>query len=264
MDALLIYLIAGAIAGVAAGLFGVGGGLVIVPVLAFVFERSNMSPEVVMHVAVGSSLACIVATSISSVRSHVKLGGVVWPVFKAYAPGLFVGALIGGQLAGFMPRNTLQLVFALFVLAVSVQMFIAKQPPAGRGLPGKAGLASAGLFVGVVSAIVGIGGGSLTVPFLVWCNTEMKKAVGTSAAGGLPIAVAGAISFLVAGWGVDTGLQYSTGYLYWPAIIGIVATSFVFAPLGAKLSHVLPAKVLKRCFAGFLVLVGGRMLYGVL
>lgn len=257
------YLALGAVAGTLAGLLGVGGGLVIVPALVWVFTRHGFDPAVLMHLAIGTSLATIVVTSISSVRAHHRHGAVEWPVFARLTPGIVVGAAFGAWIVDQLPTPTLKTLFGLFALAVAVQMALGRQPAPHRGLPGAGGLAMAGAVIGVVSAVVGIGGGSLSVPFLTWCNRPVRRAVATSAAGGLPIALAGALSFLLAGWNHPALPELAGGYIYWPAFGGIVIASVLFAPLGASLAHRIDTQILKRFFALFLALVGLRMLWSV-
>jgi uncharacterized membrane protein YfcA len=179
------------------------------------------------------------------------------------APGIVLGALAGAAIADRMPSDALRVFFALFELSVAVQLGLGLRPSAHRQVPGRWALAGAGAVIGTVSALVGIGGGTLTVPFLVWCNVAMRNAVATSSACGLPIAVAGTLGFVVAGWREAQLPAWSTGYVYWPAFAGIVAASIVFAPLGAWLAHRLPGAVLQRVFALFLALLGVRMLMGL-
>ncbi len=256
---LLLYLLLGAFAGLMAGLLGVGGGLVIVPVLAFVFAQQGVAEPVIMHLAIGTSLATIVFTSLSSVHAHHRHGAVLWPVFWQLLPGIVMGALFGAWVADRLATTPLRIFFALFEFYVAVQLTLNIRPAPHRVLPGRAGLFGAGGMIGTVSSLVGIGGGTLTVPFLLWCNVAMRQAVGTSAACGLPIAVAGSLGFVIAGWD-ETGLPSgSTGYVYWPAFAGIVAASILTAPLGARLAQVLPAATLKRIFAGLLVIFAVKM-----
>lgn len=252
----------GAFAGLLAGLFGVGGGLVIVPVLALLFARAGFPPEVLMHLAIGTSLATIVFTSISSVRAHHHHGAVRWELVWQLAPGIVVGAWLGAALADRLQGDSLRIVFGVFELLVALQMGFNWRASAQRQLPGRPGMGLAGGGIGAVSAVVGIGGGTLTVPFLQWCNVPMRQAVATSAACGLPIAVAGALGFVVSGWGHELLPPLSSGYLYWPAFAGVVCASVLFAPLGARLAHTIPAAQLKRFFAIFLAMLGLRMLFG--
>ncbi len=257
---LLLYLALGAFAGVMAGLLGVGGGLIIVPVLAWIFRGQQMTGTVIMHVAIGTSLATIVITSISSVRAHHGRGAVLWPVFWRLTPGIVLGAWLGAVVADALPSVVLGKVFAVFVLAMAAQMGFGAKPAPHRELPGRLGMLAAGGVIGAVSAIVGIGGGSLTVPFLTWCNTSIRQAVATSAACGLPIALAGALGFVVTGWSNPDLPAWSLGYVYGPALVGIAITSMLSAPLGARLAHTLPTETLKKIFAVFLALVGIEML----
>ena len=260
MSEWMIYLATGAFAGTLAGLLGVGGGLVIVPILALSFAAQGIHPEVQMHLAVGTSLATIIFTSLSSVYAHHKRGAVAWPAFLTITPGIVIGALCGALIARYIPTPSLRTLFGIFELFVALQMALSLKPSAHRGLPGKAGMSGAGIVIGTVSALVGVGGGTLTVPFLLWCNVTIQRAIATSAAVGLPIAVAGAIGFVINGWGHGKLPEWSSGYLYWPALLGIVAASVLFAPLGARLAHTLPTSLLKRLFALLLFGLALRML----
>jgi uncharacterized membrane protein YfcA len=260
MSEWLLYPATGAFAGLLAGLLGVGGGLLIVPVLAFSFAAQGFPGEVQMHLAVGTSLATIIFTSISSIYAHHRLGAVAWPVFRAITPGIVLGALIGALLARLIPSLSLRTLFGVFELMVALQMALNLKPAAHRALPGGWGMGSAGVVIGALSALLGIGGGTLSVPFLLWCNVTMQRAIATAAACGLPIAIAGAVGFVLAGWGQPQLPAWSTGYLYWPALLGIVAASILVAPLGARLAHRLPAALLKRLFALLLLGLALRML----
>ena len=262
LPTLLLYLALGAFAGLMAGLLGVGGGLIIVPVLAGIFQHQQMSAAVIMHLAIGTSLATIVVTSISSVRAHHQRGAVLWPVVWRLTPGIVIGAWLGAVVADALPSAVLSKIFAVFVLVVAAQMAFGAKPAPHRELPGALGMLATGGVIGAVSAIVGIGGGSLTVPFLTWCNTAMRQAVATSAACGLPIALAGTIGFIVTGLNAAELPAWSLGYVYGPALVGVAFASMLSAPLGAKLAHTLPAEVLKKVFAVFLTLIGVRMLLG--
>ena len=262
MEILFVYLAVGAFAGTIAGLLGVGGGLIIVPVLALLFQRWGFPDSVLMHLAIGTSLATIVLTAISSMHAHHRRGAVDWSVFRRLTPGIVVGALLGAVIADFMPAKTLRLFFGVFELAVAAQIGLSLLASPHRRLPGGVGMGIAGVVIGALSAVVGIGGGTLTVPFLVWCNVALRNAVATSSATGLPIAVAGAVGFVLTGWNEPDLPAWSTGYLYWPALAGIAAASLAFAPLGAWLAHTLPVDTLRRFFAIFLAVLGVRMLLG--
>ncbi len=261
---LVIYLLLGVGAGLSAGIFGIGGGLVIVPGLLYCFGLLGVNSSVAVHLAVGTSLATIVMTSISSVRAHHQLGNVDWLSWRYLAPGISVGVIAGVASASVLPGEVLQLVFALFAIAMSLQMGLGFQPTAGRTLPGGGSLLAVGGGVGFLSALFGIGGGSLMVPYLSWCNVRMQQAVATSAACGLPIAVFGAASNIVAGAGHSDLPPWSTGYVYWPAFFAVVICSAPSARLGAKIAQSLPSAKLKKMFAAFLFLVGCQLIYGVL
>lgn len=262
METLLLYLATGAVAGVLAGLLGVGGGLIIVPALVFIFATQGVPDAIAMHMALGTSLATIVMTSISSVHAHHKRGAVLWQIVWRLTPGIVMGTLMGAMLADMLSSGTLKRIFGIFALLVALRMGLGAKPAPHRRLPGRSGMGLAGGIIGGVSAIVGIGGGSLTVPFLTWRKVGVHNAVATSSACGLPIALAGSLGFIITGWNETALPAYSSGYIYWPAMAGIATASVLFAPLGARLAHALPADTLKKFFAIFLALLGARMLVG--
>jgi hypothetical protein len=253
----------GVFAGFVAGLLGVGGGLIIVPVLIFIFQKNNFNPDVVVHLAIGTSLATIIFTSLSSIYAHhFQHKAVLWSIVKKLTPGILVGAMLGAVIADFISAKILQRFFGFFELFVAMQMALNIKAHAARSLPDSTGLLLAGTGIGIISAIVGIGGGTLTVPFLSWCNVKMQNAVATSGACGLPIAVAGCLGFVFTGWNEVALPDDSFGYVYFPAFIAIVISSMLVAPLGAWLAHRLSAKKLKRSFSFVLFLLGLKMLAG--
>lgn len=260
----LLFAAAGSLAGFLAGLLGIGGGMIVVPALIFAFHAQGVSPTVLTHLAVGTSLASIVLTSISSVRTHHQQGGVDWALFRRLAPALMLGSLIGAQIAHALPARVLQLIIGVFALYTGGKMLMA-QPPvvADQPMPADRALFSAGSVIGIASAIFGIGGGSLMVPYLTAHHVPIRRAVGTAAACGFPIAIAGMIGFIYSGWGLPELPPGSTGYIYWPGLAGIALTSIVLAHMGARAAHRVPAKQLKRAFGIVLVLVGLRFLAGV-
>lgn len=262
MGIIAAYLALGAGAGLLAGLLGIGGGLIIVPAFYFLFERLALPCELLMHFAVGSSLATVVFTSLTSAYSHHRHGAVRWPAVGALTPGILLGAALGAITADYLPNTVMRTVFGWFEVLVAVQMAWNLKPAAQRDLPGSLAMAGVGGFVGWASTVLGIGGGTLSVPFLLWCNVPIRQAVATSAACGLPIAAMGAAGFAATGWNTDSLPAWTTGYLYWPAIGVVVAGSVLFAPLGARLTHRLPVPILKRAFALVVVIVGIRMLLG--
>lgn len=252
----VLYLGLGALAGVLAGLFGVGGGLVIVPVLVFSFTLHGFAPEILTHLAIGTSLATIVFTSFNSILAHHRRGGVRWPLVLWMTLGIVIGAALGSLTAKAIQGPMLQKIIGVFAILMAVQMTLGLLPKSNGKAPGKPELSIAGVVIGWASAIFGIGGGSLTVPFLCWRSVPIQQAIATSAACGLPIAIAGALSFIVVGWQNQLLPEWSFGFVYLPALIGIAATSMVFARLGANLAHRLSPKLLKRLFALLLVTVG--------
>ncbi|MCY1211574.1 Sulfite exporter TauE/SafE [compost metagenome] len=252
----VLYLVLGACAGVLAGLFGVGGGMIIVPVLVFSFTAQGFDPGILTHLAVGTSLATIIFTSLNSVREHHRKGAVRWPVFVWMAIGILIGAGLGSMTAAAIQGPMLQRIIGVFAILVAIQMGLELKPKASREVPGKPGLTLAGGVIGWASAIFGIGGGSLTVPFLTWRSVPIQQAVATSAACGLPIAAASALSFMALGWHNPGLPPYSLGFIYLPALVGIAATSMLFARFGARLAHRLSPRLLKRLFALLLLSVG--------
>lgn len=250
-----IYLLVGSIAGLIAGMFGVGGGVVVVPALVITFSLLGFPAEVLMQLAVGTSLATIVVTSISAISAHYRLGNVNGRIFITLAPGMVLGVWLGANTLGRLNGELLQLGFGLFVILIALQMAFNIIPVASRSLPSRPFLTVVGAGIGYVSALFGIGGGSMTVPFLNRYAIAMQQAVGTSSACGLPIALVGALSSIYVGWGLDLP-EFSSGFVYWPAFFGIVLTSTVFAKLGASLANRFSAKKLKRIFAVFLFLIG--------
>jgi len=264
VELIVMYVIVGLIAGVLAGLLGVGGGVVIVPMLVFCFVKQGIQPDQIMHLALGTSLASIIFTSISSFMSHHRRGAVEWSIVRRIVPGILVGTFAGTFVAAQLSTVFLKAFFCVFLYAVATQMLLNKKPKASRDLPGGTGMLGVGSTIGVVSALVGIGGGSLSVPFMVWCNVPAHRAIGTSAAIGFPIAIAGAFGYIVNnlhGIGLPA---YSLGYVYLPALVAIVCSSVFTAPLGAKLAHALPVDKLKRIFALFLYAVATRLAWGLL
>lgn len=256
----VLYLALGAVAGVLAGLFGVGGGIIIVPVLVFSFAAQGFDATVLTHLAVGTSLATIVFTSINSIREHHRRGAVRWAIFAWLTLGVLFGAAIGALTASLIQGPLLQKIIGVFAILVAIQMGLDLRPSASREVPGKPGLTLAGVFIGWASAIFGIGGGSLTVPFLTWRSVPMQQAVATSSATGLPIALASALSFMLLGWGNPALPQWSLGFVYLPAMAGIAITSMFSARIGARLAHRLSPRLLKRLFALLLLCVGTSFL----
>ena len=260
----LAYPLLGAFAGFIAGLFGVGGGLTLVPILFMLYTAQGFPPEHTMHLALGTSMGTIVFTSISSMRAHHAHGAVRWEIVRGLAPGLVVGTLAGTTLASLIPTRPLAIVFVCIVYYASAQMMLDFKPKPHRQMPGTVGMLAAGGTIGVLSSLVSAGGGFMSIPFMVFCNVAIHHAVGTSAALGFPIAVAGTVGYIVSGWNTAGLPAFSFGYVYLPGLIGVAAMTMLIAPLGAKTAHRLPVKQLKRAFGGFLALLGTKMLHGLL
>jgi uncharacterized membrane protein YfcA len=264
MDTLILVAMGG-LAGVMAGLLGIGGGALIVPVLMFVFERQGVNPEIRMQLALGTSLATIVFTALSSVAAHQRRGAVDWTIFRRIAPGIVAGGLIGAAVASSLASRTLQILFVVFLFALAAQYSRGTTATAAhRTLPGVTGFSAAGAVIGAVSAFFGIGGGSLSVPFMTWCSVPVKRAIATSAAIGLPIALSTTVGFIVAGWNDPRLPPWSFSYVLLPAFLGVVVASVATAPFGARLAHRLPEKTLRRIFALFVAVLGLRMLWSLL
>lgn len=256
---LLLFLAAGAVAGLLAGLLGIGGGLILVVALVWLLPLVGAQPAHVMHMALASALASIVFTAISSATAHARRGSVIWPSVLALAPGLLAGGVAGALLATWLPGAVLRWFVAAFCLVTAWRMAAgSRRAEGGADLPSaRAGvLAAWGLLIGAVSAVVGIGGGSLTVPLLVGYGVRPVRAVGTSAACGLLIALASVAGYGFGGRDVVGLPPGSWGYVYLPGVLAIAVASMLMAPLGVRLAHAIPGRQLQRVFALFLVLVG--------
>ncbi len=251
----------GLVVGFVAGLLGVGGGLIIVPVLIMLLHRHGLAAGMEPQLALGTSLATILFTSVSSVRAHHRRGAVEWPLVRRIAPGIVLGTLAGAALATQMPAMVLKLFFVAFLSYAAVQMWLDFRPAPHRALPGRTGTSLAGGVIGVVSSWVGIGGGTLSVPFMLWHNVPLHRAIATSAAIGFPIAAAGAVGYVLGGWQVEGRPAGSLGFVYLPALAGIVLGSVLTAPLGARTAHRLPVRPLKRIFALLLFTLALRMVW---
>ena len=260
MTEVILYLLTGAAAGLAAGLLGIGGGLIIVPILFFVFSHQPVPPEHVMHMALATSLATIIVTSLSSARAHHKRGAVLWPIVLSLSPGIIIGAWLGAMFASSLASNTLRPIFGVFELLVAIHLLANYKPGTHATSINRTKSITGGVVIGSISSIVGIGGGTLTVPFLLWHNIAIRNAVASSAACGFPIAVAGSVTYVFSGWGIAGLPAYTLGYVNLPAFAMIIITSIITAPLGASLAHKLPERTLRLFFAMFLLVLGFKML----
>ena len=254
-------LVLGCIAGFLAGLLGVGGGAMLVPFMILVLSLKAMPAQHIVKMAIATSLATICFTSVSSVRAHHRRGAVRWDLVRLLAPGIVIGGLVGAQIAKQLPPNALALLFAAFIGYSATQMFIDAKPKPTRQLPAPAGMVGVGTLIGAMSSLVGAGGAFVSVPFMVACNVPIINAVGTSAAIGFPVALAGTVGYIVAGWSLHDMPPGTLGYLYLPALLTLATASVVTAPLGARAAHRLDVRQLKRAFACLLYALATYMLY---
>jgi uncharacterized protein len=250
-----VFVVIGCIVGFIAGLLGIGGGLTMIPMLTLLFTYAQFPPADVLHIAVATSMATIVFTSISSVRAHHQHRAVLWTIFWRLAPGILIGSLVGPQIVSGMSTRLLSGVFALFASYTGTRLILNRLPKATRELPGTAGLWIVGTAIGVISSMVGAGGGFISVPFMTACNVRLQNAVATSAALGLPIAVAGTVGFLIAGFRHPGLPPYTVGYIYLPALIGIASASVLVAPIGVRMAHRWPAAHLRHAFAALMYVI---------
>jgi uncharacterized membrane protein YfcA len=263
MEWLAAYLALGALVGILAGMLGIGGGMIVVPPLALMLEAQSLPREHVLHLAVGTGMATILSTSLSSVRAHAARGGVRWEIAWRITPGILFGGVIGAIVANYLSTRTLAIYFTAFVFLMAVNMALDLKPKPAREPPGTAGMFAAGTAIGGLSSLVAIGGAVMSVPFMLYCNVPIRQAVGTAAAIGFPIAAGGTIGYLYTGWGASGLPPWSLGYVYLPALAGITVASVLTAPLGARAAHRVPGRLLKRIFAALMFVLAARMLAGL-
>lgn len=257
------YLLLGVLVGFFAGLFGIGGGLVLVPVLSWLFEAQHLGGVHGLHLALGTSMAAILYTAIVSAYAHHSRSAVNLHIVHNTAPGMLLGALVGASFAGSISWIYLSLFFALFVYLVAAQMLFGFRPKASRKLPGRIVLTLVGSSIGVISSLVSIGGGALSVPLMLWHNIPLRQAIGTSAALGFPIALGGTVGYVVTGLALPALPGGALGFVYLPALFMVALGSAVTTPLGAKVTHSLPLEPLRRAFALLLFVLATRMLFKV-
>lgn len=264
MDAALFaeLLCLGLVSGFLAGLLGIGGGMLMVPLLTILLSQRGVNADMSVKMAIATSMATIMFTSLSSVRAHHKRGAVRWDIVRHMAPGILIGGMAAGAgVFALVKGASLALIFAGFVSFSGLQMLRDKKPSPSRQLPERAGLVGVGSGIGLLSGLVGAGGGFVSVPFMAWCNVPIHMAVATSAALGFPIALANTFGYLLGGWELEPALPGALGYLYLPALAVIATASVLMAPLGARAAHAMDVKQLKRVFAGLLFLLAGYMLW---
>jgi uncharacterized membrane protein YfcA len=252
----------GTVVGFLAGLLGIGGGMMMVPAMTFLLAQRGVDSGMAVKMAIATSMASILFTSISSVRAHHRLGNVRWDLTRRLAPGIVLGGLLAGAGAfSVLKGQGLALFFAAFIGYMAVNMLRDKKPKPGREMPGALGTGSVGAAIGFMSGLVGAGGAFLSVPFMTWCNVPPRHAVGTGAALGFPIALASTAGYLVAGWSLPPTLPGAVGYLYLPALAIVAAASMSLAPLGARVAQRINVLALKRLFAVMLLALAASMLH---
>jgi len=264
LDPLLIAELAalGLGTGFLAGLLGIGGGMLMVPFITIIMGQRGVPADLAVKMAIATSMATIIFTSVSSVRAHHKRGAVRWDIVQRLAPGIVIGSLAGSLgVFALLKGTALAIFFALFVGFSATQMFLDKKPKPTRQMPGTGGQLAAGGTIGFISGLVGAGGGFISVPFMTWCNVAIHNAVATSAALGFPIAVANVLGYVLSGQSVQGLPAGAFGYIWLPALVVIAACSVFTAPLGARAAHSLPVKKLKRVFASILYLLAAYMLW---
>jgi uncharacterized membrane protein YfcA len=251
----------GAATGLLAGLLGIGGGMLMVPFLTLLFTSKGLNEGLAVKMAIATAMTCIVATSAASLRAHHRRGAVRWDLVRGMAPGVVLGGLASGAaLFGLLKGGTLAATFAAFVGFSAWQMWRGAQPKPSRQMPGTGGQMAVGGGIGLLSGLVGAGGGFASVPFMTWCNVPIHQAVATSAALGLPVAVASSLGYVISGWQLAAPLPGATGYIYWPALAVLMPMTVLMAPMGAKVAHALPVAKLKRAFAALLACLAAYML----
>ena len=262
LDPLLVVqlLSLGLVTGFLAGLLGIGGGMLMVPFLSIILTAKGFPAEYVVKMAVATSLATICFSSLSSVRAHHQRGAVLWPVALTLAPGILVGSVLGAQLAVALPGKILSVFFSVFVAFSATQMFLNRKPKPTRGLPKRLGMFGVGGIIGALSSMVGAGGAFISVPFMTWCNVKIHNAVASSAALGFPIALAGTVSYVWAGWDLPQMPPGAIGYLYLPGVFVISIASMCTAPWGARTAHRIDIAPLKKVFASALYVIAAYFL----
>ncbi len=263
MSWLVGYLAVGALVGFFAGMLGIGGAAIMVPLLVMLLGAQQFAPASILHLAVGTAMATILFTSVSTTRAHALRGAVRWDIVLRMTPGILTGGLVGSTIAASIPRLLLAALFVATVYAAALHMLLDRKPSPTRTLPGTAGLFAAGATISGVSAFAAVGGAFMSVPFMAWCNVPVIQAIGTASAIGFPIAVAGSIGYIAAGWREPGLPAWSLGYVYLPALAGITLASMSVAPFGVAVAHRLPTRLLRRIFAVLMFALATQMLVGL-
>lgn len=257
-----VYISIGAFAGLMSGILGIGGGVVVVPGLVFVFQHGQFIPgDITMHVAAGSSLAVMIITSQASLRAHIKLGEVLWDIYNKLWPGIVIGTIFGALIATLIPTYWLKIIFAVFLLSIAVKMLMDLQVTHPSRFPANWVNRLVSFFIGLKSGLLGVGGGVLVIPYLTYCGVDVRKIAAVSNLCTLTVAVVGTVVFMLTGQHDMSSIAYSTGYVYWPAVLGVAIPSSIIAPLGAKLNYIVPVQQLKYGFIVILIVTAMKMLF---
>jgi uncharacterized protein len=265
LGALLVVelLLLGTLVGLLAGLLGIGGGMMLVPFMTFLLTQRGVEAGLAVKMAIATSGATILFTSVSSLAAHHRHGAVRWPLVWRLAPGIAIGGLLAGAGAlALINGRWLAGLFAVFNAVMATRMLRSKatgDEPAARPLPGTGGLLGVGGGIGFISGLVGAGGAFLSVPFMTHCGVPLRQAVGTSAALGFPIALAATLGYVIGGWGLPAALPGAKGFLYLPGVLVVALASVMLAPVGARLAHRMPVARLRKAFACLLLALAGYM-----
>ncbi len=260
MEWALAYLALGALVGLFSGMFGIGGGTILVPVLLMLFKMQDFPTPYIMHLALGTSMATILFTSLASMRKHHQHGAVNWVVVRTMTPGILFGTALGALCAASVSPRGLGIFFTFFVYFAAIQILFELRPQASRQLPGITGMTLTGTFTGWISSLVSIGGGTVVVPFLIWCNVPLRNAIGTSAAIGFPVAVGGTIGYIATGLGFHMLPSPNLGFVYLPSLLWVTLASVITAPLGAKAAHRMKIGLLRKFFAVLMLVLATHLL----
>jgi uncharacterized membrane protein YfcA len=255
----LLYLLIGIIAGTLSGMLGIGGGLMVIPLLAWLLKLQGVSNVLIMHMAAGTSLSVMIFTTFSSLYGHTKRGVKVWNIYRRLILGIIFGTFLGAIFEHFLHSDILEIIFAIFIFIVAIRMLLALKTKASRTLPGHLGMFGMALVIGGKSGLLGLGGGTITIPFLTYCNVPVRNTIAVSAACGFTIAFIGTISYILTGQHATNLPAWSLGYIYLPAFLGIVLTAPLCAQLGAYFSHKIPKQVLTRILGGVLLILAIKM-----
>ncbi|CAK7020598.1 MAG: hypothetical protein DELT_02407 [Desulfovibrio sp.] len=260
LEALLLYVLFGSMVGILAGLMGAGGAMLLVPILHFTLAKQGVDPAIIHHMAIATTMANILFTSTAATYSHHKRGVVPWRAVAWIVPGILAGAFAGSYATAYIAARPLTLAFACFLVYGAIQMFVEIKPKASRHMPGIPGKIMIGLFIGLLSGLLGIGGAAITMPILLICGVPVLSVIAAAGAFGFPVAVAGCIGFALTAWGYPTLPPYSLGFIYLPALAGLVPSSMLTAPLGVKLSHSLSPKTVRRGVGVFMLFMAFQLI----